>query len=619
MKFSLSMQKKGLLLVAVPLVFELVFIAELAHLKNEAEEAAARASRSSEIVVEAQALTKLAYDAANEMVLYGLLKSPTIGERFDKVLQEMDQDMAKLKKTIGSDPIQQKHLQVLAGALQNAIDLMDRFKTRIKHRDTEFTALDIPAMRSEIVNCLNDLFAATGTIVDAEKLKSTDYPDLEATAKQRTQNWLIVGVVANILVTFAMAIFFSRNITDRMAIIVKNAMQLASGGTFTSSVGGTDEVAQLNVVLNEVALLLNQASQRERAIVDNVQDAICTVAPNYTFTRVSPSAEQLWGCTEAELLGQRLGNFLSDTDKETFFKTMESAKTTASAVHFETLMLRRNGTSVWVLWSAYWSDAENSFFCVAHDVNQRKQLDQLRQDFFNMMSHDIRTPITSFKVFLHMLKEKGVYGTLNETGLNTVLRVETSVTKVDQLINDLLDVEKLETGQMRLRFEPTSSSAIIESAIEIVAPFAEQRLITIGFVKQDDIEFIADPGRLVQVFQNLLSNAIKFSSKGANVEISASPADQDKIEFQVKDFGPGIPASQQKLVFDRFRQLENADDVVQKGSGLGLAICKAIVERHGGTIGVLSQPGEGATFWVRLPQRAEATVSNNSTSSVQSS
>jgi len=193
-----------------------------------------------------------------------------------------------------------------------------------------------------------------------------------------------------------------------------------------------------------------------------------------------------------------------------------------------------------------------------------------------------------------------------------------SVSKVDQLINDLLDVEKLETGQMRLRFEPTSSAAIIESAIEVITPFAEQRLITVGFVKKADIELIADPGRLVQVLQNLLSNAVKFSPKGANIEISAVRSEADQIEFQVKDYGPGIPAVQQKVVFDRFRQLENADDVSQKGSGLGLAICKAIVERHGGTIGVVSQPGEGATFWFRVPKKAEAIVSNNSASSVKS-
>jgi signal transduction histidine kinase len=222
-----------------------------------------------------------------------------------------------------------------------------------------------------------------------------------------------------------------------------------------------------------------------------------------------------------------------------------------------------------------------------------------RQAFVAMISHDLRSPLTTVQAFLYMLGN-GVLGDVSQPIVDRSSKVEMSVTRLIRLINDLLDLEKLEAGKMALDRRQVDVFELVDKAIEAVAADAAQNAVNIQ-KSGAAMSVLADPDRLVQVLVNLLSNACKFSpNKGlVTVEVERKPGSSD-VEFRVSDQGPGIAKRHQDLIFERYRQVSVEDATKRGGTGLGLPICKLIVEQHGGRIGVTSEEGKGACFWFVL-------------------
>lgn len=172
------------------------------------------------------------------------------------------------------------------------------------------------------------------------------------------------------------------------------------------------------------------------------------------------------------------------------------------------------------------------------------------------------------------------------------------------LVNDLLDVEKLRSGQMVFHMAKTSLSEIVTNAIETNKPYADERKVALAMTETIADAFVNGDGeRLAQVLANLLSNAAKFSPEGKTVEVSLSRCD-DGFRVSVRDHGPGIPDGFREQVFDRFAQADGTDTRQQGGTGLGLNISRSIVEQHGGVIDFEPMPGDGAVFYFELPEYA---------------
>jgi signal transduction histidine kinase len=222
----------------------------------------------------------------------------------------------------------------------------------------------------------------------------------------------------------------------------------------------------------------------------------------------------------------------------------------------------------------------------------------MKQQFVAVVSHELRTPLTSVDNFLDMVKE-GIYGKLSDSGLESLAGVQTGVDRLIKLTRDLLDVERLDAGQLQLDIRDASLDLAISQALQAVSGAAANADVSIE-AQDTNLVVKADSERIVQVFINLLSNAIKFSPEKGIVAISIS-AENEMALIEIKDSGPGIAREHQDRIFDRFQQV-NIDDAKKRGgSGLGLAICKLIVEQHGGRIGVKSEPGRGSVFWFTLP------------------
>jgi signal transduction histidine kinase len=253
-----------------------------------------------------------------------------------------------------------------------------------------------------------------------------------------------------------------------------------------------------------------------------------------------------------------------------------------------------------------------------------KELDRLKSDFLATMSHELRTPLTSIIGYSEMLAS-GMGGELNEEQQDFVGTIRNKGDHLLELITSLLDMSKFEQGNLVLRKELFDPARLMEEVARTVAPAAKKKGVSI---KQDIASslpsLVGDQARLRQVLQNLTDNALKFTPSGGNITLSVhgieassgnggGPFDdeaglvlmmapQRTIEFSVRDTGIGIPRDEQDRVFDAFYQVDSSATREHGGTGLGLSIVKRLVEAHHGSITLESTPGEGTTFFVRLPE-----------------
>lgn len=233
-------------------------------------------------------------------------------------------------------------------------------------------------------------------------------------------------------------------------------------------------------------------------------------------------------------------------------------------------------------------------------ADARERAEQLRKDMVAMVSHDLRTPLSSLVGYMEMFLA-GVYGEVADHQRKVMVRLDSEIKRLARLANDLLDMEKIESGALDLQLSATSVAQIITDSTNAIKAVAELRELTINVDYPPNAAVFCDPDRIVQVIINLLSNATKFAPQCSEIRLDVNE-ESDLVRFAVTDKGPGVPLEQQAIVFDRFKQLAQPDAVRKQGSGLGLAICKSLVEAHGGQIGVTSVPGSGACFWFTLPR-----------------
>jgi len=272
---------------------------------------------------------------------------------------------------------------------------------------------------------------------------------------------------------------------------------------------------------------------------------------------------------------------------QTVLETMVEERTKALQDSSATLSLRSR-------------QLEHSLSQLAENNRELKRLNTLKDEFISTVSHELRTPLTSIRGAVGLLASKAVaqdsqhYQQLLQTALGNSERLS-------QLINDLLDLQKFESGNFSLAFGSLDMKQLVLQALDGIAPFAAKYQVSFQ-TKLTECQVMADQTRIRQVVDNLLSNAIKFSSAGQAVLIQLI-IHEDRIRFEVQDQGCGIPDNFRNRIFEKFSQADGSTSRKVEGTGLGLNICKTIINAHHGEIGFDSEPEQGALFWFELPMQ----------------
>jgi PAS domain S-box-containing protein len=345
--------------------------------------------------------------------------------------------------------------------------------------------------------------------------------------------------------------------------------------------------------------------RQQEILLDSVADGICGVDRHGKVSFANPAAARLLGAAAASLTGSRVHELLHGTapanQKCGEDCALRRAAGRQSAAAGEENMYRADGSSfpaeyalTPILDRGHFSGSVLSF----RDISQRNALDRLKDEFISTVSHELRTPLTSIRGALGLLSS-GMLGEINEKATHLLRIALTNSDRLVRLINDILDLERIQSGREPLTFKPVQLSDIVRQAIGDMQPVAEAAGVQL-IHDATEAEIDADADRLLQVLTNLLSNAVKFSPPNSTISIMIRPG-VSGVTLSVIDHGRGIPADKLEAVFGRFQQVDASDSRQKGGSGLGLAICRTIVLQHSGRIWAERNPIRGSTFRVFLP------------------
>lgn len=486
--FKLKIFHKGLILVSVPLIFEIVFVLVLVNLLQQAEAEIRRESRAKDIVAKIDLLRRAWTDCGLSVGFYKWTGNPIARARYRSCTRLIREESLNAKELVKGNSKEEQLMDIILANTEPALESMSRAMKA--SGDRAFGTMFSPGAANSTAgerdkNPMFVLRKASDRLFDIETKVAEISPGERASTRRMIQQALFGGLLLNVVLTVLLTFYLSRSITSRLACVTDNTQKLAKRQPLNALVKGQDEIA----------------------VLDN---------------------------------------------------------------------------------------------CLHVTASELAELETFKKEMMSMVSHELRTPMTSVLSVLQLLGE-GVLGEIPEKALNRIKVAENSAERLIRLINDLLDIDRMEAGKLEMTFKEISMENVLEHAAESLKEFAQKSDCSILREGSAGV-LVGDHERLLQVVINLLSNAIKYSPAGAAVRL-VSIETPEFIEVRVIDQGRGIPADYKQKVFEKFQQVDQSDAREKKGSGLGLAICKAIIQEHEGEIGVESELSKGSTFWFRLPKK----------------
>jgi PAS domain S-box-containing protein len=597
MQFSLS--GKIVFLITVTLALELVFIGSLASLLESAERDAERTMRSKRVVDAINEISQEMYDLVLMFSSTNFTAEFVTGRDIDKSVRLARKQYQILRQELSAEPSVES---VLNDAESNAIKTAAVFKD-LKSSPEELESLSDAARRRLWLKRLKKY--ARHVLPDElmevsrrEKRVLEAGPGRQLEFRKQLTGLLIALAIVSVVMMLLLALVLLSNVAFRLRVMSDNVDRLGRGETLNPAMSETDEIGVLDRTFHNMAKSLDEARRKERAVVDNARDVICTIDSDGRFLSVNPAVRSMFDFAAEELVGSQYILIVAPQDMDYVEAAVKKVVDGDGDGAFESRVVRRDGSVIDTLWSVHWSEFDQSLFCVIHDDSERKQLDRMKQEVVAMITHDLRSPVTVINSFLEMLTGK-IIGELNPKGEELARAAEKSASRMMSLINDLLDIEKIKSGMMELSVADVPLSLILSQTCQSFLPIAQERNIAMS-VDDTDLVVKVDEDKVSRVLANLLSNALKFSPAGTAIRVEVAAAGSH-ARVSVCDQGAGIPEDRLATIFDRFTQVALSDSREKGGSGLGLTICRAIVELHGGTISVESTEGNGSTFIFTLP------------------
>lgn len=342
------------------------------------------------------------------------------------------------------------------------------------------------------------------------------------------------------------------------------------------------------------------------AIIEYCGDAVIGKTIDGTITSWNYGAQGLFGYASDEMVGKPSTLLVPPPLLDQWAELVDRIAHGETIEQLETVRIGKDGRSIDVSVSLSpirdRTGALTGFSTIARDISQRRQIEKAKSEFVSTVSHELRTPLTSIKGSLGLV-QSGVFGELPEAFKPMVDIAYNNSDRLVRLINDLLDIEKMEAGKMEFHLGPVDLAALLRQSVAENDGYAVTHNVRFTLVEPlVSITVTGDKDRLLQVMANLLSNAAKFSPPEGRIEVGLKRQADGTVRISVTDHGPGIPESFQRKIFQKFSQADSTDAGQKGGTGLGLSICRAIVERHGGTIDFVTRAGAGTTFYFDLPE-----------------
>lgn len=611
MRANLTISQKVLVLVAVPLIFELAFIGLLAFRLYQSEREVEREAHARSIISRTNDTIEKILNIAAGGALFNISGGDHGYLTYERTLEEIPRELQQLATDLEGEPDRQSSARDAVAIWSRAQVEATELKRLIADGNQFAAVQKFPRLKRIVAELTGNLHK----IVRDEKPAQQKSIQNQAALRQQVFTLLIAGAIINVLLAIALAVFFNKSTTQRLSTILDNSVRLGAGKPINPLLPGSDEIAQVDKTFHLMAYELNRAAEKERelldqtiaserqirTIIDSMPVGLLLLDSNGAIQSCNPATEKILGFQSDQLKHLQISDLLTDLGSEKPSQYTARLFQEARGHIVEKTARRMNGEEfpIELTITDFESSEKKLLLAIMLDITERQEIARLKREFVAIVSHELRTPLTSVMAFLSLLKA-GQYGTMNDGALQKIENVDQSMERLNRLINDLLQVEKMELDSIELSLSEQTIVDLFERSMDDVRALAQKHDVAVKIESAsalDGLQVTADRDRLIQVLVNLLSNAIKFSPAGSVVTLSCEPSSDGFVKISVKDEGPGIPPKQLEAIFEKFHQVHSDDHKVKGGSGLGLAIAKAIVNRHGGKIGVESETGKGATFW----------------------
>jgi PAS domain S-box-containing protein len=395
---------------------------------------------------------------------------------------------------------------------------------------------------------------------------------------------------------------------------------LNTAGVMTHIVGVKRDITERK----RIEATLKEAERRWRTLLEEVSLIVIGLDIDGKVEYANSFFLELSGYAQAEVMGQHwFTNFLPQYQQQQVQCCFLDILNENFQPHYENPILTKSGEERVIAWSnTVLRNPQGDIvgtMSIGEDITEQKSMTRMKDEFLSIVSHELRTPLTSIHGALDLLSS-GLMDSQSDKGRRVIEIAAESVDRLVLLVNDILDLERLESGKMRLSKQFCNTADLLQKSIDMMKVMAKRGGITLSISPQS-IEIYADPERIIQVLTNLLSNAIKFAPSNSTIWLNTEVQETVMKEalrnegqnshhpltilFEVQDQGRGIPRDKFESIFERFKQVDASDSRKKGGTGLGLAICRSIVEQHGGQIWVESDLGKGSSFYFVLPMMGE--------------
>ncbi len=576
----MKLTTQGLIVIFCPVAFQLLLVATLSILIIQAQEDAERSMHSEKVVNECNLIVARIFDGFGAFIMSHTGKDEQIlGPSISDAREEFDKQVQQLQVLISTDPLQAENSKALSKQAQDVSELSYH-----KH----------PWGQASTSELSMQLISALSKVIHTEGQKIQGATQVKVQQRNNIKLVLLCVAIFGILISAVVALICALRLRKLISHITENTARFSRREPLLEIMQGSDEVARVDQVIHAMDFAVEDVLSKGRALIDNAADLVCSIDRDGYFQSANRFSRRLLGVEPAQLLNTSVIDLVVAEDCAVADEQINKSFNSILGNHFDVRLRTADERTVETSWSTFWSQQDNSLFCVIGDVTERKNIERLKQDFIGMISHDLRTPLMSIASSIALV-QSGALGGCSDAVMKDLDGAEKTVDRLIAMINDLLDFEKMEAGKMQFSIVPVEMNDVVAEAFREVKALAEAKQVRLES-ENTSLSVMGDREKLMQMLINLLANAIRYSPEGAPVTVQCT-SKYDVVEVAVKDEGPGVPEGFHESVFAPFESAPGSKQTNEGGTGLGLAICKLIIEGHSGEIGVRNRKGRGSEFW----------------------
>lgn len=615
-RFRFSLTYKLILLLVLSLFVQLALFVQYCLLETETEQVISSAIRDKKV---SEAINRLEnYLSDTPRLLHGsqLSTSAFSDPSFLSAMQGAAQQLEELKELTADDAkfssIVDSSRKAFDQYKQTLREVHSKARSGVSNSQSGHDALKEQAL-SSLTNVVSDQLVSAGK--NSKQLADASL-EKQATLRQTQRHFLRSGLLAIVLLTVVFAWLMISRISRRLGILNENIALLPSGAPMKVVPGSGDEIAELSKMFFSMVEQLKAASAKEKNIVENARDLICSIDSLGNFVEVNGAALDMLDYCADDLRGTQFADLVDVRSINHTLDALDLVRKEGTG-SFETQLISNDGRAIDTLWTAYWAASESQIYCVIHDISARRELDRIKQNIALMSTHDLRGPLTAIDNYFEML-QLGSFVDLSEEGRDALKQSTNSAARMKALIDDFLDLEKIDSGMMPVEMENIDVSKLLQDCRDAAEDITGERGFAVEIEENNDLYIYADENLVRKALLKVLLFASDRTSRAsrtsrthrtnrtgqqAKVTMAAQSFDIDSVVISIAIDKFDISDEELDALFRRFKFAGN--DEGGQSSLLGLYVCKTFVELCGGSASINRDKHGGLVFNLKFQPRRD--------------